>query len=712
MDIKVGDFGLAALLVNSNDMGARRTTMCGTPNYLAPEILEKGGRGHNEKVDLWAIGIIAYTLAVGRAPFHAAKREDIYKKLQKREYEWPDVSKSTSEISNDLRDLVAQLLVHEDDRPNPDQIVSHPFFKMNFVPVMLDQSTKEKAPKWTNVRPPTAEAIQRGYTDSWYQICKEAGVGEINGKTFQVIGGRKVRLVAKDCEREIQQGRQPIVPLPDDVVYLPYPDRDNNWPYEEEKREELSDIREEDSSREGKQLLETTENSRKMQQAPRRPGTSSSETTSKENVAPARDSVQAPVETIKRAKSVRKASDDRRPAKKPASTEPTPATAPTTTTTTATYSRSRAAAPLAGTDALSRCTRPVSASIPAALPTPPPVSSSLQTIRSTDPTTVLSLVTTLRNNLASALSGKNSVRKTSAPRGTPPPKLPFVSKWVDYSKKHGVGYVLEDGSIGCIAKASISTSGRLQHPTTHVLVRNGYSYLSRVVGTDLSSLDTIPFSYYTSTTSGLQRITLSSDSDKERRKMLGVLWVKFARYMCQQLGDVSSPEPDDSESDGDKSSSDNVPTFVRFYQRLGTAGIWGFSDGSLQFNFPDHTKMVLSGDGSYCNFTVLALDATRHLQNTGELPLRFIRSREVLSASVTNFLYGRGREVESYRPVTEANMLREKLAYVVRVVDAWRAAGGLGAVGDDAKCRLRWDGPCLQGGLKEDWVTVGGVENA
>lgn len=59
MNIKVGDFGLAAMLVGKNEVGLRRTTMCGTPNYLAPEILEKHGKGHNEKVDLWAIGIIA-----------------------------------------------------------------------------------------------------------------------------------------------------------------------------------------------------------------------------------------------------------------------------------------------------------------------------------------------------------------------------------------------------------------------------------------------------------------------------------------------------------------------------------------------------------------------------------------------------------------------------------------------------------------------------
>ena len=64
MNLKIGDFGLAAVLVSKHeyqglyDAKSRRTTLCGTPNYIAPEILEKGKGGHDYKVDIWAIGVI------------------------------------------------------------------------------------------------------------------------------------------------------------------------------------------------------------------------------------------------------------------------------------------------------------------------------------------------------------------------------------------------------------------------------------------------------------------------------------------------------------------------------------------------------------------------------------------------------------------------------------------------------------------------------
>jgi len=67
LKLRVGDFGLATKVVYD---GERKRTVCGTPNYIAPEILDSKG-GHSYEVDLWAIGVILYTLVCGRPPFES-----------------------------------------------------------------------------------------------------------------------------------------------------------------------------------------------------------------------------------------------------------------------------------------------------------------------------------------------------------------------------------------------------------------------------------------------------------------------------------------------------------------------------------------------------------------------------------------------------------------------------------------------------------------
>lgn len=76
MNVKVGDFGLAALIENP---GERKKTICGTPNYIAPEVLFDTANGHSFEVDIWSIGVILYTLVVGRPPFQTKEVKDIYK---------------------------------------------------------------------------------------------------------------------------------------------------------------------------------------------------------------------------------------------------------------------------------------------------------------------------------------------------------------------------------------------------------------------------------------------------------------------------------------------------------------------------------------------------------------------------------------------------------------------------------------------------------
>jgi polo-like kinase 1 len=67
--------------------GERKRTLCGTPNYIAPEVLFK--KGHSFEVDVWSLGCILYTLLVGRPPFETQTLKDTYAKIKKNDYHVP-----------------------------------------------------------------------------------------------------------------------------------------------------------------------------------------------------------------------------------------------------------------------------------------------------------------------------------------------------------------------------------------------------------------------------------------------------------------------------------------------------------------------------------------------------------------------------------------------------------------------------------------------
>lgn len=73
-DVKIADFGWSVHAPSS-----RRTTMCGTLDYLAPEMVE--GRSHDERVDLWTLGILCFEFLVGKPPFEEEKTEMTYKRI-------------------------------------------------------------------------------------------------------------------------------------------------------------------------------------------------------------------------------------------------------------------------------------------------------------------------------------------------------------------------------------------------------------------------------------------------------------------------------------------------------------------------------------------------------------------------------------------------------------------------------------------------------
>ncbi|OAD71312.1 serine/threonine protein kinase, partial [Phycomyces blakesleeanus NRRL 1555(-)] len=125
LDVKVGDFGLSALLLSTED---RKRTICGTPNYIAPEILF-GKEGHDYKVDIWSIGVLTYTLLVGRHPFHQSELRDIYKKIRNNSHEASYGFPSEHPISDAAKDLIARLLVNDPkERLSVPEVLQHPFF--------------------------------------------------------------------------------------------------------------------------------------------------------------------------------------------------------------------------------------------------------------------------------------------------------------------------------------------------------------------------------------------------------------------------------------------------------------------------------------------------------------------------------------------------------------------------------------------------------
>lgn len=85
MTIKVGDFGLATRLTHSDE---RKRTICGTPNYIAPEILDSRV-GHSFEVDVWSMGVILYTLLIGKPPFETTSVDNTYRRIKANHYRFP-----------------------------------------------------------------------------------------------------------------------------------------------------------------------------------------------------------------------------------------------------------------------------------------------------------------------------------------------------------------------------------------------------------------------------------------------------------------------------------------------------------------------------------------------------------------------------------------------------------------------------------------------
>lgn len=121
--IKVSDFGLAKYMI-PRDENAPMYTACGTPSYVAPEII--GGKGYDYKVDCWSLGVILYVMLCGFPPFFDDDNEVLFKLIQNGNYDFP--SPYWDDVSAEAKNLVQNLLVIDHTkRLTTDDILKHPW---------------------------------------------------------------------------------------------------------------------------------------------------------------------------------------------------------------------------------------------------------------------------------------------------------------------------------------------------------------------------------------------------------------------------------------------------------------------------------------------------------------------------------------------------------------------------------------------------------
>ncbi|XP_061650656.1 serine/threonine-protein kinase PLK4 isoform X2 [Phyllopteryx taeniolatus] len=117
MEIKIADFGLATQLKLPNE---KHYTMCGTPNYIAPEVVTRGP--HGLESDVWSLGCMLFAFLTGRPPFDMDTLKHTLSKVVFGEYKMPN------HISQQAQDLIHQLLQRDPAlRPTLPTVLDHPF---------------------------------------------------------------------------------------------------------------------------------------------------------------------------------------------------------------------------------------------------------------------------------------------------------------------------------------------------------------------------------------------------------------------------------------------------------------------------------------------------------------------------------------------------------------------------------------------------------
>ncbi|KAK5189149.1 Cell cycle serine/threonine-protein kinase cdc5/MSD2 [Exophiala xenobiotica] len=851
MNIKIGDFGLAAVMADEQD---RRTTLCGTPNYIAPEILSKSGtRGHDNKVDTWAIGVICYAMLMGTPPFQSKTQQEIYSKLRTLEYEWKVDSKNY--IPPQAKDFVASCLnLNSAERPGMDELVQHKFFTMGVIAEELDTICLRTTPPWLENADPRGDRVLSGYGMSHGRLCRECGVGTgSDGRLRPGVGIGAGISTLVEIEAENREGCAPVVPLPAGVLYQQFSNAHAELSARQKQPLLVNRVRSRKPISDKAEVTDSLTNAPKpevesmpvpVQKAPLTSASSAARpipsfaAQQRQQALPSgahRRTERPPVE-LPKSKALEVPEQLHQALLKERPLRAATIRATRSTTLRATVSHTSKTLPRSATvpDAIDGLAKQIEATlektesrrVKSGIPLSKPLGE-IQSVRKTSCAVVEAASVPLRpdSSLSSSsgslgalpiralkpITGNDRVRSTGSAENQQAPakasrhdsvsrstsaarvslpkhhsriiasteaatgvpnssgvavldslrtlhkaldarsfeetgrrprsaygtrkeredsKYPRVEKWVDYSTRHGIAYILSDATVGMVLKSSEdnvlpSSCVVVRNASKHTLKRaRGLEYQFVPQGQDARDVEfyeqsdyeadmkrvNVParnfwldLEKYQSQVAAANAIQASlSGSAAERMKEVALL-DKFGKYMNKQMGGSDTT---------DRRLGGNSQHLVHFYQRVGNVGVWRFADGGLQFNFPDHTKLTLrpaESDDDESRFHVdcvylVPTDAIS-LAHHGRITVEAMERRGTTSYPLDDILMDVLRRSEM--EIIRTNEIKEKLSWIRAVLGCWIKEGGLGKMGEE---RLGWSG--LQERrddkrIKLQWVTVG-----
>ena len=172
MVAKLTDFGWSNYIQEDKE----RKTVCGTPIYLAPEIIKE--KGHDERVDIWCIGVLLFELITGSVPFQGNDIETLKSNILHLRITWP------KEMNPDAKDLISKILKLDPNQRLPlEDMLQHPFFLKYFPDapsclILPDPNIIYKTFAVSKDDPETWDPVQKNV---FYENITEGPIDNISG---------------------------------------------------------------------------------------------------------------------------------------------------------------------------------------------------------------------------------------------------------------------------------------------------------------------------------------------------------------------------------------------------------------------------------------------------------------------------------------------------------------------------------------------------